>query len=74
MHLTEIEKIHLLLSLTGLSISGYCQEGSVLKNKGIKKLSVLLGTWKGENKPRIQKSNNCNYKLWMVSKRQIPCL
>ncbi|HTR30597.1 MAG TPA: hypothetical protein VMH27_15095 [Puia sp.] len=46
-----IKYLVLFAGLTAIAASGFAQGPIVLKDSGLKKLAVFVGTWKGENDP-----------------------
>ena len=60
--------------LACLSVKGFCQGGSVLNKKGLEKLSVLLGTWKDENKPGSKNQTTAITSCeWSLNGRYLVC-
>jgi hypothetical protein len=52
----------------------YGQNGKILQATGIKKLSVFLGSWKGENKPGSSNNTNSTTSCsWSINGRYLIC-
>jgi hypothetical protein len=63
-----------LLSLTFFSAGGFCQEAKVLKETGIKKMSVFLGTWKAGNTATSNNSTTSTTSCgWSLNGRYLVC-
>jgi hypothetical protein len=65
-------KIFLLLFF--LSVCAQGQNGTILIDNGVKKLSVFLGTWKGENKPGSEQvTTSVTSCGWSLNGRYLVC-
>jgi hypothetical protein len=68
----KIIGLFILLIILVLYTPAYGQHGEILKEQGLKKLSVFLGTWKGENNPGSSNTTTSNTSCgWSLNGRYL---